>query len=269
MITERVKFVSQDISLDGRLSLPDSGLARAGILCVTGGGKEDCDRSYLGWQEFMSEEGLASLAFNARGIGNSEGAWRVDSPNYDSLHSPANSQASRSIDTISAYNFLMKSIEVTDEDSLGVIGGSMGGDIVVHVLDRIDPKAAVLRAPSSYPNEVHDLEYGPDWGATIRDLGDIAAANSSSNFNTIRGLKLPMMLIYSVGEEVIPESIQDLYRSSVASIGGIVLTLGDETTPHTYIGDRLNSERDSSLNAIVREQTYQASTQFFKDRLTQ
>ncbi len=156
MITERVKFESQDVVLGGRLTIPESGLAVAGIVCVTGGGFDHCDSSYLEWQDYMSQEGLATLAFNARGIGDSDGSWRTDSQGYDAATSPANSQATRTGDLVNAYRFLGRAIEFPGQSKLGVIGGSMGGDIAVHALDYIEPGALVLRAPAAYPEDIYN-----------------------------------------------------------------------------------------------------------------
>jgi dienelactone hydrolase len=267
MITERVTFESQDIVLGGRLTMPESGLAVGGIVCVTGGGVDHCDSSYLEWQSYMSQEGLATLSFNARGIGDSGGSWRTNSQDYDSVYSPANSQASRTKDLVNAYKFFGKAIELPSQSKLGVIGGSMGGDIATHALDLIEPGALVLRAPAAYPDEIHEMSYGPAWGARIKDLGGDSAALNSSNFASIEQSNVPMMLIYSRGESVVPVIVQERYKLAVARMGGVVLSVGDESTPHTYINDAARPEKDTASSAKARQQTFEEATRFFKENL--
>ena len=266
MITDRVSFVSQDVRLGGRLVMPDSGAANLGVLCVTGGGLEDCDTSYLEIQQFMAEEaGLASLAFNARGIGDSEGSFRTDSANFDHVSAPANSQASRTADTITAYKFLQTQLQTTEDKSMGIIGGSMGGDITVRALHELTPGAVVLRAPSAYPDHIHQLKYGPEWGPSIRAAGE-AAALQSSNFERLSRLTLPMLLVYSAGDEVIPKPIHDSYRSAVEATGGDYLLVGDEATPHTFL--KAIPQHDTPTIMQAREQVYHATAKFFKNNLS-
>jgi pimeloyl-ACP methyl ester carboxylesterase len=267
MISEKIRFESQDLIVDGKLVSPDSGLAQAGVICVTGGGTEDCGSIYSEWQEYLVEEGgLASLAFNARGIGESEGAWRTDSYNYNSQTSPANSQASRVIDTIQATKYLTATLG-THANKIGIIGASMGGDIAVRSLVRLSPGALVLRAPAAYPNEVHGIQYGPEWKRRVQELGDSQASLNSSNFDILCRLRLPVMLVYSAGDVVIPRPIQEKYWRTVKLLGGHCLMVGDATTPHTYIKDRLDPNKDLQANEAARQITYRESTKLFINNL--
>ncbi len=111
------------------------------------------------------------------------------------------------------------------------------------------------------------MSYGPAWGAKIKELGGDNAALNSSNFARIERSHVPMMLIYSGGESIVPVKVQERYRLAVASIGGVVLSVGDETTPHTYINDGRRPEKDAVSSAKARQQTFEEATRFLKENL--
>lgn len=267
MIFERLAFTSQDVKLGGLFVGPDSGVTRGGVLCITGGGVADCEVPYLEWQQYMAEEAqLATLSFNARGVGDSGGTFRTDDARYDPDRSPANSQASRTADTEAAFSLLTSILDLDRAKAkTGVIGGSMGGDIALH--SRLETAALILRAPSAYPDEVHDMLYGPEWGPAIRELGGDDAALRSANFARIKKLQIPTMLLYTMGDIVIPKVIQNKYSNSVETLGGKVIIVGDNSVPHTYINDSTKPEKDTEKSREARDKTFRVSTEFFLENI--
>jgi dienelactone hydrolase len=268
VIAERVWIESDNFKLGGRLVVPNRGISRLGVLCITGGTRTDCDYSYLVWQKYMAQSAdITSLSFNARGINDSDGSFRTDSPGYNK-NSPANSLGSRVADTIAAHGFLKKLLGV-DESRLGVIGGSMGGDIAMRALADLNPAALVLRAPAAYPDEILDVEFGPDWSQALKSAGGVDKALASSYFGSLGNFGIPSLLLYSGGETVVPSQVQDRYRQVVTDAGGRAITVGNQTTPHGYI-DRANDPRiDTPDNAVARWETYMSSTHLLMANLVQ
>lgn len=265
MIVEETTFRSAGVDLAASLVLPE-GVAEAGVVCITGG-SANRHETYREWQEYMAAQGLASIAFDARGVHGSNGSFRTDSEGYNAQTSPANSQASRTEDTAGAYAFLQTRLGLEDQ-SMAIIGNSMGGDIALRALDIVHPGALILNTPAAYPPEAHELEYGPDWGPRIREIGGPPAALASPNFVTVEEMDIPALLIYAGNEQVIPGIIQQRYKDSINDAGGEMRIVGDETTGHAFITARLNPKTDSVMNEQARSDLYNYSTQFLLSCLT-
>ncbi len=262
MSSSEVYFDSQDVRLTGTLVVPDNVAATAAVLCITGGGEEHCDHYYREFMDYLAEEaGFASLAFNARGVGESGGVFQVkrEGDNPDGL--PVNSQASRVVDAMHAIDFLKRDLWIEDDKRIAVFGGSMGGDIAANIPDIDRYGALVLRAPAAYPVEIHTLPYGRI-GETVQMLGGEAASLQSTNFDTIKGLDIPQMLIYSRGDKVIPWSIQLRYVEAVTSAGGQAFFVGDTETGHSYLNHQPEDVEARSVDAWAKEDTFRYATDF-------
>jgi dienelactone hydrolase len=180
---------------------------------------------------------------------------------------PVNSQLSRTLDAIRACELLKEFTKIDSDEHVGIIGGSMGGDIAVHVLETITPGALLLRAPAAYPDAIHELPYGPEWGAEIRKLGGADAALTSSNFARLSESKIPQLLIYTGGETIIPKATQEKYISAVRASEGEFLRIGGSEIPHQFINYRLKPDLDTPTNKNARDQIYKASVEFFMKSL--
>ena len=229
---EHISFISQDVRIGAQLVVPESGLARAGVVCVTGG-QADAEALFTEWQQAMATEGIASLAFDARGKGRSDGVW----DNGRMFGSPAelgNSQLSRMQDTVNAIVEFQSMDVAPAEPSL--LGASMGGDVALHAAYEIPDRISslILKAPAAYHPDAHTAQFGTQLRAILRNPARYPHA-LAPNFGMLRRLAVPTRLVFAAGEEVISPDIREMYTTA-ADENPLVesLVVGDETTRHGY-----------------------------------
>lgn len=229
---EQISFISQDLTIGAQLVAPESGLAHAGVVCVTGG-QADAEALFTEWQQAMAAEGIASLAFDARGKGRSDGVW----DNGKMFGLPAelgNSQLSRMQDTVNAITEFQSMDIAPAEPSL--LGASMGGDVALHVAQDHSDKisALILKAPAAYHPDAHAAQFGTQLRAILHNPARYPHS-LADNFGMLRRLAVPTQLIFAAGEEVISPDIREMYMTA-ADENPLVepLVVGDETTRHGY-----------------------------------
>ena len=71
----KVWFRSSDRKLVGNLLTPDSDKKLPMVIFRHGGGKKKMKERYEGWQKYLGEKGIGSLAFDFTGVGESEGSF--------------------------------------------------------------------------------------------------------------------------------------------------------------------------------------------------
>jgi dienelactone hydrolase len=72
---EEVRFHNGEVNLRGTLTSPQQGGPHPAVVLVHGSGPED--RDFLGpWVEFFASRGVAALAYDKRGVGESGGDWK-------------------------------------------------------------------------------------------------------------------------------------------------------------------------------------------------
>ena len=234
--TTHFQFESQGVPLGAQLVTPDSGAAKAGVVCVTGG-LSDAETLYTDWQHYMAEQGIASLAFDARGKGRSEGVWE-NGAMFGPVAGRGNSQFTRVQDTANAVRHLADLDLFATKPS--VIGTSMGGDVTLHVADQHarDLSSVVLKAPAAYHPEVHARQFGVALRHVLHSPERYPHA-VAPNFGMLRRLRIPVQVIFAAGDQVISPEIKDWYYAAANSNPDAELIIvGDSTTPHGYFGER-------------------------------
>ena len=119
---EIVSFGSQGAELSGTLLLPTGGGRRPGVVSLHGSGRED--RSYnLRLGRHFADAGIAWLAYDKRGVGESTGDWFHLADRPRSFHILAE-------DALAGLCFLSEWNEI-DEGRVGLWGASQGGYVGV------------------------------------------------------------------------------------------------------------------------------------------
>lgn len=122
--SENVRFVNRtdDIELQGTLTLPDAQEPCRAVILLSGSGPNDRDqliwghRTFLVLSDYLTRQGIAVLRYDDRGVGRSEG-------NYDEA-----SFAEFSSDALAACEYLRARSEI-DHGQIGLLGHSEGSAI--------------------------------------------------------------------------------------------------------------------------------------------
>jgi fermentation-respiration switch protein FrsA (DUF1100 family) len=159
---ERVTFKSNGLELVGHLRLPSDATGPFPALALTGpltGVKDQVVGTYA---EKLADEGFATLAFDHRNFGESEGSPRQHED-----------QAGKVADLRDAVSYLASRPEV-DPDRIGVVGVCLGGAYAVRAA-AFDPRVravAGIAAAYNSPRRLRDA-LGPE-GFRAR-LGDVVS----------------------------------------------------------------------------------------------
>jgi pimeloyl-ACP methyl ester carboxylesterase len=137
--SKSVSFKSDNVQLEGTLTVPNKGGAFPGILLLGGDGPED--REYQGLFTSMadnfSKDGFVVLRYDRRGIGSSAG------------NSAASTDSDEVKDSLAALDFLKSQKEVAPDD-LTIIAHSKGTFYASTIINtRADIRSAVFMAPVS------------------------------------------------------------------------------------------------------------------------
>ncbi len=144
---ECVTFMSEGCKLFGMLHLP-LGVEKAPLVVIChgfGGEKTGKFRIYTTMSELLSKAGIASLRFDFRGCGDSEGDW---------LDMTIGSE----VDDVMRALEVVDSLKSIDHSRLGILGKSMGGLVaVIAAGKRKDIKSLALWAPAFHAGQWRDL----------------------------------------------------------------------------------------------------------------
>lgn len=173
------------IRLAGTLAVPRGDGPFPAVLLVTGSGPQDRDESLMGHEPFLvladhlARRGIASLRFDDRGVGSSEGSFAAAT--FSDLAS----------DAAAGVAFLAAQKEIVDRDALGVVGHSEGGLSAPRVATRHEEvDFLVLLAPPGVPMESVVLRQARDtlrWRKLDDALIERAMAEQAATLAVIRG----------------------------------------------------------------------------------
>jgi len=146
----------------------------------------------------MSEKGIASLAFDFRGCGKSEGDFSQST------------LADRLIDADSALSHFMAGTELK-ENQVFLWGSSMGGHIATR-LCTMHPNLAgiILQSAAAYGIEAESIPFGPEF---TDKLNEISSWHNSLAFSSLERFSGRKLVIYGENDDVIPHEIQDKYQN--------------------------------------------------------
>ncbi len=219
---KEVEFKSDGLILRGTLFTPDGKEEFGGIVLMHGLGSNH--ENYLPICEALLEKGIASLAFDFRGCGKSEGDLEESSVNDEVTDGQA------------ALEFLLSQKGIKSQ-SIGLVGASMGGHVAATLAGR-NPNiiSLILRAPVAVPEELVNLpkkeRTGRDW---IKDKNQWT---TSPALKAIENFKNFLLIVASENDETIPFEMLEEYKkrsgarfSEIQILKGAAHRLGTPDSP--------------------------------------
>ncbi|KPK82891.1 MAG: hypothetical protein AMS27_13720 [Bacteroides sp. SM23_62_1] len=187
--SEEVVFVNRtdSITLQGTLTMPESSGPFRAVILLSGSGPNDRDeliwghRVFLVLADYLTQQGIAVLRYDDRGVGRSGGNY--DEATFENF----------ALDALAAFEYLKTRPEI-NQDHIGFIGHSEGGAIAPLAASKSgEVSFIVLMAAPGY-NAIQAEEHGlvSQWENSYRNNGASEEAISfkcnllSEIFNTAR-----------------------------------------------------------------------------------
>jgi pimeloyl-ACP methyl ester carboxylesterase len=219
-----IEFKSAGSTLFSTLYKAENEKAR--VLFIAGGGNVPRkDGHYPALQEEMLERGITSLAFDFRGVGESEGVLNETSLN------------TRVEDAKAALDFLKQD----STTPIFLSGTSMGAPVAIQMADE-SIKGILLIVAAAYSLEARDKKFGPEFSEIIRKP---ESWKGSPDFEKLRQFGGKILHAYGTEDQVIPADISKTYADIVALKGGEVVML--EGIGHKFLKDELNVKARENL----------------------
>ncbi|MBU2525398.1 MAG: alpha/beta hydrolase [Bacteroidetes bacterium] len=203
-IEREVSFYNEkdDINLKGTLNLPKTGSHFPAVILISGSGPQNKDGEILGHKPFkviaehLSQNGIAVLRYDERGVENSEGDFGK-ATSFDF-----------SQDAESALNFL-KSIPEIDPKKIGYLGHSEGGIIAPMIANRNkDVNFLILLAGPTLPGD--DILF-----LQQRKINKILGVTDSEIERTVNFNKKTFELIKTETEDELKLKLQTLFEEEL------------------------------------------------------
>ena len=149
VVSEEVAYRSGALTLRGTLLTPRGGEPSPAVVLVHGSGQVS-RKSMLAYAWIFALHGHAALAYDKRGVGESDGpadAWRAFS--FDDL----------AHDAVAGYRFLQARPDI-DARRVGFFGASQGGWVVALAAHRVQRPAFMIMASASLSTVAEDRLHG-------------------------------------------------------------------------------------------------------------
>jgi pimeloyl-ACP methyl ester carboxylesterase len=173
----------------------------AGVLFVHGLGS-DRSTNVERAQALADAHGTTSLAVDLRGHGASSGSLSAITPRQNLL------------DVVAAFDALLAQPDV-ETSRAGVCGASYGAYLSVLLTEQRDVARLLLRAPALYSDDSLDARLARRRAGSSHD--------SPRFVESLRHLSMPVLLVESENDEVIPPSMIATYLAGQPAIDRVVL----------------------------------------------
>ena len=99
-------------------------------------------------------------------------------------------------------------------NNVTLIGSSMGGHIATSILDHVDVENLILFCPATYDRDAWNLKFGYGFTELIRTENSYLRTNIPEIARRFKG---NVLHIIGENDEVIPESVTEIYRNSFSN----------------------------------------------------
>jgi len=267
---ERVQYTSEDVpftsadgtKLMGRISLPESNIPLPAFMELHG--SEPGTRDNFGNKviaHYMISRGFAVLAYDKRGVGDSEGIYQ-EAPSSSNLQKIAE-------DTIAGVEYLASRSEI-DAKRIGLIGGSQAGwvipfaasqsDAITHIVILSGPVESTFQEDvfSSYTND-GDTATNYDDAKITQQLRDLKPGGFDP-IPIIAELKQPGLWLWGSVDKSVPvtfsaENLQVLIDSGKDNFSYEIFLNGDHNlneSPHGLFNEIPYSPRVLFYSALTK-----------------
>jgi alpha-beta hydrolase superfamily lysophospholipase len=196
-----VSFKSGDIELAGTVAMPDGGGPFPGVLLIPGSGQVDRNENHKRLQldifhdisQFLAQNGIASLRYDKRGVGRSQGNhWETGF--YDGAQ-----------DALAAVNYLKQQASIRPQDTF-LLGHSEGAFVASRLAGRGAEVAGIILVAGAAQS-----------GETLLKWQAIQVAKGLKGFNAwlIKLLRIDVLKSQQKAINKIKRSNKDWYRQNL------------------------------------------------------
>lgn len=238
MTQQQITFISDSLKLAGNFVSPISQTGLPAVLFLHGAGHATKER-YFDWQNILANNGIASLSFDFRGCGESEGVFEDGS------------LAKRLEDAKNALEFI-QTIEQVDKNKLILAGNSMGAHIAVRLTESVSNiKALMLSCPAAYSAEAENKPLNDEFSQVIRQENSWV---DSPVFTLLEKFNGKVMVNFGEFDTVIPDDVKNNLQAICQRKGGQYLVLKGAT--HFLL------KPENEVQEVARQKLFSASIKF-------
>lgn len=207
-----ITIQSDGLKLHGRLTKPNS-QTKCGVVFLHGGGNANATRyEYL--QERLLANNIASLAFDMRGCGKSEGKF-TDSSLVNREH-----DAHNAIKSFCNHTAL-------DVSQIYLWGSSMGAHVACKLCNKFPFKGLILQSPATYGSEIEELPLNEEFTKALHRPFSWKNSPAIEELSKFVG---KILVIFGQSDNVIPIEVKKLFNQAIKSSDHfIVLNSGTHT----------------------------------------
>ncbi len=181
------------------------------------------------WQARLAKTNIASLAFDFAGVGDSSGKLEDTSLN------------TRIIDATNVleyfYGYLGRNIKIS------LLGVSMGAPIAIQLAQSNKVQDLIIAVAAAYPKKSFSKNFINEFSQIIRKKD---AWKSTQEFNRLKKLNIPIMLVSAKHDDVIPKDITAQYSQIVKAKNGSII---EYNTIHQF----MRSEDEHKNTEIIED----------------
>lgn len=195
-----------DYKLSGTLIVPENATTNIPSVVFYHGMPSASKPRYVERAKKLAEQGIAALAFDFRGCGESDGELGEIS------------MVQWLEDALLAYDYLTQQSFV-DTNRIGISGKSFGGYMAALVSEKRPPKSMVLHAPAVYPDEWFDKPYSTDDEVAQKREAYRNSTDALNNkaIEAIKKYANPLLVIGSELDDICPKPVVEGYFNSAGS----------------------------------------------------
>lgn len=196
---EKITLLSGAYTIVGNLFLP-SAKNPPGVLLIHGAGYSHKEK-FVDMQQALVEKGIASLAIDCTGVGESSGDF---------------AEGSLVVRFQNAKDAVTELQKYADPANISIVGSSMGGFVAAVVGSENHVRNIVLLGAAAYSPDAENKKLDTTFTQVIRSANSWENSRSFALLQTFPGRVLVM---YGADDTTIPEEIKNCYRQIASEKG--------------------------------------------------